>query len=163
MPSSPPHDATTTPPWARAPVLIGLLAVAVYLLMGVYSAAGVLSDAEQDDSDPFWLGRFKMFTDLRPHHTELRASVLEDGAWAELALWEVFPNAWQEGPGYHRRMFWSDPERLAGLAGQVCRRTDAEAVRLRVVRWHKTLASVSQPEQDREERPLLEQPCEGER
>ncbi|MFT5686244.1 MAG: hypothetical protein ACI8RZ_007200 [Myxococcota bacterium] len=152
-------DATTTPPVARVPVLIGLAAVAVYLLLGVNSAVGILSGSGHPKSDPYWLGRWKMFTDLRPQHAELRASVHLDGVWAPVALAEVFPNSWQEGPGYHRKTFWSHPDRLAALAEHTCQETGAASVRLWAHRWDKTLASAEQPVLNPEERTLLEQPC----
>ncbi len=159
---TPPTDATTTPPAARIPVLIGLAAVVVYLLLGVNSAVGILSGAGHTGTDPYWLGRWKMFTDLRPQHTALHASVHRDGSWVPVDLAAVFPNAWQEGPGYDRKMFWGHPQRLAAFAEHTCRETGGEAIVVWVSRWDKLLASAHQPEVMPEERRLLEQPC-GER
>lgn len=155
---STPQDATTTPPPAQVPVLIGLLGVAVYLAMGVVSSVQVLRHQEQDP-DLFWLSRFKMFTTLRPQHTALQAAVLREQVWSPVALETVLPNRWQEGPGYDRPAFWRDARRLTALATYTCSETGAEAVRLSVVRWEKTLAAVEQPTRSAEHRDLLEVPC----
>jgi len=133
--------------------------VALYLLMGVHSAVGILSGSEQA-GDPFWLGRWKMFTDRRPQHIELRAEGMQVGEWTPLALSSVFPNAWQEGAGYHRAAFWKNPQRVVALADHTCKVTGVAAVRIFVVRWEKTLASAAQPERNLEQQMLLEQPCE---
>ena len=156
---NPPTDATTTSPAARIPVLIGLAAVAVYLLLGVHSAVGILSGGGAPASDPYWLGRWKMFTDLRPHHTDLQASVRRDGAWQTVDLAAVLPNSWQEGPGYDRKAFWSHPERLEALATHTCQHTGAEAIAFSARRWEKTLGAPEQPVRSPEERRLLERDC----
>ena len=156
---NPPPDASTTPPAARIPVLIGLAAVAAYLLLGVHSALGILSGGGALDSDPYWLGRWKMFTDLRPHHSDLQASVRRDGTWQHVDLAAVLPSSWQEGPGYDRKTFWSHPERLEALATHTCQHTGGEAIVLWARRWEKTLGAMEQPAHDPEERRLLERPC----
>lgn len=152
------QDITTTPPAARAPVLVGLLGVAVYLAMGIVSSVQVLRHQEQG-RDLFWLSRFKMFTTFRPHHSTLQAEARHGQAWSPIALEAVFPNRWQEGPGYNRPAFWRDPERLGALAAHACTATGAEAVRVSVLRWEKTLATSEQPVRGAERRDLLEAPC----
>ena len=149
---------TTTPVRLRLPVLVLLAGVALYLLLGAHSAVQILS-GQPPGADPFWLGRFKMFTDLRPHHTALVAEVRQGGAWRALALEEAVPSSWQEGPGYNRSSFYRHPDRLAALAAAVCEHAGAEAVRLGVTRWEKTLGSAEQPPTGLERRALLEVGC----
>ena len=152
-------DQRTTPPPARPLVLVGLGLVAAYLGLGLASAVWSLS-GEASESRWFWLGRFRMFTDLRPHHIALQARIESDGQWRDLDLATVYPSAWQEGPGYDRGSFWKDAGRVSGLAESLCQRTGAAAVQLSVARWEKTLASHTQPMVNPEHRELLVRRCD---
>jgi hypothetical protein len=159
MVEDPLNDASTTQPGARVRVLVGLALMALYLLGGVVSAAERITSPGHEGADLFWLGRWQMFTDLRPHHTELRAEFWQRGVWTEVELTDVCPNSWQEGPGFHRSSFWRDGQKLGALGRQICAETDSPRVRLYAVRWDKSLGSLSQPEVGLVRRDLLEAEC----
>ncbi len=161
MAEGPLNDASTTPTGARVRILVGLALMSLYLLGGVFSAAERITSPGHEGSDFFWLGRWKMFTDLRPHHTELRAETWQHGDWTGLELTEVCPSAWQEGPGFHRSSFWRDGRKLGDLERQVCAETGTQRVRLYTVRWDRTRGSSSQPEVGLVRRDLLETECGG--
>jgi hypothetical protein len=112
-------------------------------------------DAPDELARRAWLGRWRMFTDLRTTHTDLAIEV--DGAPVDPAL--LYPSRWDEGPGYTRDDFLDDPRRVAALARDVCARVPGDRVRLVRVRWAKTPGTREQPREDERRAVLFEGRC----
>ncbi|GDX82636.1 hypothetical protein LBMAG42_44470 [Deltaproteobacteria bacterium] len=91
-----------------------------------------------------WLGRWRMFTELRDRHSDLLAEAGRGGAWSAIDLAARYPNHWDEGPGYLRDDFYGDPRRLEALALDLCGLSD-EAVRFTRVTWAKSPGQHEQP------------------
>lgn len=165
VPESPaPTDVRTTPAAARVPVLLALLLLGLYLLGGVASAEAGFADPDGSArmERVFWLGRWRMFTDLRTRHSGIDAELRRDGAWAPVDLAAVYPSRWDEGPGWLRDDFVDDAPRVRRLVLDLCRRTGADAARLTRVRWQKTLGQREPPRGEGEERRVLwDGPCAG--
>lgn len=78
-------DARTTPPRLRLPALVLLVALGAWLGVCYRFALANLGVAEAPAAlaawgDLFWLGRWRMFTDARPTHTDLVAEARMGGA-----------------------------------------------------------------------------------
>lgn len=137
-----------------AVALFGLPLLAVYFLVSYRVALTNLGVAAPPTGAPVvqgatWLGRWRMFTELRPRHTELVAETEGgDGLWVRVDLDSLYPNHWDEGPGYLRDDFLTDPRRVAGMAADLCVRTGAKAVRLTEVTWAKSPGQAEQPHVD---------------
>ncbi len=144
--------------------VVGLLLLGLYFLVGYRVSLTNLGVAAAPAGLPglsglTWLGRWRMFTELRDHHTRLRCEVEGPGGWTELDLGARYPMRWDEGPGYERDDFYRDPARLADLARDRCAEPGATAVRFSLVRWKKTLGSREQPERDPQVEALGSWPC----
>jgi hypothetical protein len=144
-------------------VVVGLAGLALYMLLCFRVALGGFSGFHKPPlvaalEPALWVGRWRMFTDLRTTHTDLDAALLRDD-WQALDLATVYPARWDEGPGYSRSAFLGDPLRVAALADSLCRRTDARAVRLTQVVFDKTLGSAEQPRVNPRSTQMLEQTC----
>jgi hypothetical protein len=155
--------ARTTPEWARPFVLAGLGAYAVYSGLAFWLALGGFSGFESPAAvkalDPvLWVGRWRMFTDLRTTHTDLDLAVLGDD-WQPVELAALAPLHWNEGPGYTRDAFLRDNGRLVQLAGELCTLTAGQAVRLTAVVFDKTPGNVEQPRVNPRSTRLLEHDC----
>lgn len=166
-PLPPLADARTTPPRLRAPVIVGLaLLVAWFGVCYRFALAG-LGVAEPpaalaDGGDVFWLGRWRMFTDLRVDHTDLLAEAYVGTGWVHADVETLYPSRWDEGPGYLRDDFLTRAGRLAAFAEDACGRVPGAArVRLTLVTWPKTLGQVDQPRVGETRRELLDHPCGG--
>lgn len=135
--------------------VVALQLLAVYFLVSYRVALANLGVAEPPRGAPAaqaftWLGRWRMFTELRPRHTDLLAEARDPaGAWTPVDLAALYPNHWDEGPGYLRDDFLRDPARVALLAADVCARSPgAGGVRLTEVTWAKTPGEREQPRRD---------------
>lgn len=106
-----------------------------------------------------WLGRWRMFTELRDHHVILEAEALQAGRWAPVDLSAIFPSQRDEGPGHQRDDLYRSPRRLDQLGAALCLRSGAEAVRFAVHRYPKTLGSRAQPAQGATVEPLGDRRC----
>ncbi|MFZ5481715.1 MAG: hypothetical protein ACOZNI_33440 [Myxococcota bacterium] len=153
-------DARTTPPAWRPVVVAGLAALAVYVLACFQLALAGFGTVEkiaivEASKDLLWLGRWRMFTDLRTTHADLRLEV--DGREVDVA--SLYPSRWDEGPGYTRDDFLDDRPRVAAMARDVCARTGARGVRLTRVTWTKTPGSREQPRHDERVDVLFEGTC----
>jgi len=100
-----------------------------------------------------------MFTESRPLHHDLDVALYRDGVWATGDLAALFPERGTAGPGYLRRAYWADPERMATLAAAVCARQPAERVRFSRVQWPKTLGASTQPQRDGQRTALVDMAC----
>ena len=147
---------------------VSLVALALYFLVAYRAALAGLGVAERPKAAPVihsltWLGRWRMFTELRQQHVVLvaEAGQLRAGtnAWEPIDLAAWFPSHRDEGPGYDRDDYFDEPKRQAQLAAALCRRTQATAVRLSVRRFAKTLGQQQQPETDARTDLLGEWPC----
>ncbi len=150
--STPILDSRTTPGWLRVPALVGLGAVGIWFGVCYRFALANLGVAEPPAAlaahgDLFWLGRWRMFTDQRPMHTDLTVEALGGGSWAWVDLEALYPSDWSEGPGYLRDDLLENPQRLKRLAQDACRRVAGVPERLRFtkVTWPKTLGQMEQP------------------
>jgi hypothetical protein len=159
-------DVRTTPRALRIPTLIALVLLAVWFVgclrfalvtLGAAPPPGVLADA----GDWFWLGRWRMFTDLRPFHTDLAVESRVGSAWIDVDLATWYPSRWDEGPGYLRDDFYENPGRLRRMAADLCVRlgSDPDRIRFTLVRWPKTLGSVEQPRDEATRTELLDVAC----
>ena len=112
-------------------------------------------------SDLLWLGRWRMFTELRATHTDLDAEALVGDRWEARSLAALYPSAWDEGPGYLRDDFYRHERRVAALAVDVCERvgTPGAEVGVTLVTWTKTLGQVAQPRTDARRQTLLTWVC----
>lgn len=111
-------------------------------------------------NDLFWLGRWRMFTELRAAHTDLDAEALVGDRWEARSLAALYPSAWDEGPGYLRDDFYTRPERLGRLADDLCGRTPgATRVRFTLVTWARTRGQVDQPRTDATRTELADTAC----
>lgn len=134
--------------------LVALQLLAAYFLVSYRVALGNLGVAEPPRGFPAaqaltWLGRWRMFTELRPRHTDLLAETRDGaGGWSPVELAALYPSRWDEGPGYLRDDFLSDPGYVALLGADVCERTGAAAVRLTEITWDKTPGEREQPRRD---------------
>ena len=106
-----------------------------------------------------WLGRFRMFTELRDQHVVFEAEARGAGGWSPIDLAAIFPSHRDEGPGYQRDDLYRDPRRLDALGRALCDRLDTPAVRFSVRRWPKTLGRVEQPQSGVSVEPLSERSC----
>ena len=97
--------------------LLTLMLLAGYFLVSYRVALANLGVAEPPAGAPAaqsltWLGRWRMFTELRPRHTDLEADACDDaGHCTRVDLAALYPNHWDEGPGYLRDDFLRDPRR----------------------------------------------------
>lgn len=160
------RDARTTPPAARPLVVGGLVTLSVYMVLCFRLALGGYGGFERPAvlaplAPILWVGRWRMFTELRTTHTDLDVALLRDGGWQPQDMAALYPVGWDEGPGYTRDPFLGDPDRVAALAAELCGRTNAQAVRLTRVVFDKTPGSAEQPRVNPREHPLLEQACGG--
>lgn len=94
-----------------------------------------------------WLGRWRMFTELRDRHSDLIAEANRGERWSAIDLAERYPNHWDEGPGYLRDDFYGDPRRLEALAHDLCQEGD-ESVRFTRITWAKSPGQDEQPHID---------------
>lgn len=156
---------STTPAALRPPVLAGLAALAFYLLLCFrFALAGF--DAPNPPTrtsvlEPIlWVGRWRMFTDLRTAHTDLDLEVQRAGGdWEPVAMASLYPARWDEGPGYTRDAFLRDSARVAALAADVCSRTGGSAVRFTRVTFQKTPGAAEQPRTGEARTPVVEATC----
>lgn len=162
----PTPDARTTPPRLRVPALVSLVALGVWFGVCYRFALANLGVAEPPAAlaawgDVFWLGRWRMFTDARPEHSDLLAEARVGGAWAPVDLGALYPSRRDEGPGYLREDFLEHPRRVAALAEATCARVPGapERIRFTSVRWPKTLGQVEQPRDRATTREVLDHPC----
>ncbi len=144
---------------------LSLGALAFYFVLAYRVALGTLGVAELPEGTPSlpgltWLGRWKMFTDLRATHHDVLVEVQVAGAWAPVDLAARYPTRWDEGPGWLRDDYYRDAARLQGLAATLCTvEAGATEVRFTEVRWPKTLGQVEQPRHDEVRTPLGSWPC----
>ena len=147
----------------RAAPLVALSLLAAYFLVSYRVALAAVGVARMPAGLPAaqaltWLGRWRMFTELRPEHMDLMAEV-RTGDWREVDLTALYPCRWDEGPGWLRDDWMDDPRRVDELATDLCRRTAADEVRLTRIRWPKTLGSREQPRTGAERTLLLDAVC----
>ena len=150
------RDEKTTPQWARFPILTGFFGMAIYFLLCFHFA---LRSGVPDWS---YFGGWKMFTTRDRYHAVLEADALIEGSWTELDLEALFPYRWDSGPRYARGPFRRNPHRLRVLAASTCNRAEEkpQAIRLRQIKWKKTLGQYEQPrEEGLEEKTLLTWRC----
>lgn len=159
-------DARTTPPWARVPVLVGLGLFAAWFLVCYRFALASLGVAQEPAGlapygDLFWLGRWRMFTDLRPIHTDLEVYALTNGGEAWVDMPALYPSHWTEGPGYLRDDVLDNPDRLAVIGEDICQRlpTHPRAIRFTKVTWPKSVGQVDQPRTNATKTDLTTYPC----
>ena len=164
-PLPPPDAPRTTPPGLRPFALAGLAAVAFYLLL-CFRFALEGFDAPNPPTGTsalesiLWIGRWRMFTDLRTAHTDLDLEVQRAGGdWEPVAMASLYPARWDEGPGYTRDAFLGDSARVAALAEDVCARTGGSAVRFTRVTFQKTPGAAEQPRSGEVRTPVLEATC----
>lgn len=143
---------------------MSLVALALYFLVAYRAALAGLGVAERPAGAPVlhsltWLGRWRMFTELRDQHVVLIAEAGGPQGWAPVELSAWFPSHRDEGPGYDRDDYFDDPRRQAQLAAALCARVQAPAVRLSVRRFPKTLGQQAQPERGATTALLLERAC----
>jgi hypothetical protein len=143
---------------------LSLVALALYFLVAYRVALASLGVAEKPAGAPrlaslTWLGRWRMFTELRDQHVILTAEALAGAGWTPIDLAAMFPSHRDEGPGYDRDDFYDDPRRREQLARALCARVAAPAVRLSVRRFPKTLGQREQPEQGATTAALGTWPC----
>lgn len=145
--------------------LLTLMLLAGYFLVSYRVALANLGVAEPPAGAPAaqsltWLGRWRMFTELRPRHTDLEADACDDaGHCTRVDLAALYPNHWDEGPGYLRDDFLRDPRRTGLLATDLCARTGATAIRLVEVSWARTPGTSEQPRRDETRLPRGETTC----
>lgn len=154
-------DVRTTPRAARPFVVAGLSGVALYFLLCFLLALSGFggTPAWLAALEPvLWPGRWRMFTDLRTTHTDLDVDVWNDG-WTAVDPASLYPARWDEGPGYTREAFLSDPARVEGLARDLCARTGGRRVRLTRVVFAKSPGLREQPRIDAVRTVLLERDC----
>jgi len=148
-------DQRTTPKWLRIPGLLLLAVVTGYMFL-CYSIA--LDDERPAFVEQYpyslWMGTWKMFTIRERYITIVEADLHFEGndQWQRFDLDELFPYHWESGPRYVRSPFRNSTYKMKILAQSTCSRyveryPDASllGVRLRVVRWRKTLGSYTQP------------------
>lgn len=162
-----PRDARTTPPWARVPVLLALLALLAYEATAYRYA---LYDGRREDvpgwllRNPYalWPATWQMFTLLDKRHNQIDAQVLREGEWVDIDLEAHFPFRWESGPRYARSSFRQSATRMRTLAQATCRRVDPrpQAVRFLHTRWGKTLGSAEQPREGARTKTILEWDCD---
>jgi hypothetical protein len=133
----------------RTTPLFALSLLAAYFLVSYRVALTGLGVARPPAGLPSaqaltWLGRWRMFTELRPEHVDLLAEV-RTSDWSAVDLAARYPCRWDEGPGWLRDDWLGDPRRLAELTNDLCAQTGATEVRLTEIRWPKTLGSREQP------------------
>ncbi len=157
--TAPDEPVTKLPSELHIPAvaLVGLLAA--YLFGGFWTTLSATDSGAHESSDFFWLGRFRMFTSLRPDHGALEAERKTDAGWERVSLAAVYRDDWPEGPGYARNTFRRDPALREDLAASLCQRVDGTAVSLLEVRWPKSLGTYEQPRTDVETRVLGEYIC----
>ncbi len=127
-----------------------LAGLAFYFLLSYRVALATLGVAQLPKGLPAlqgvtWLGRWKMFTDLRDEHWDVEAEVQGASGWTRLDLAERYPLHWDEGPGYLRDDYYQNPKRLSVLAADLCRIPGTRAARFTEVRWPKTRGQEAQP------------------
>lgn len=150
----------------RAPELklLALGGLGLYFLLAYRVALGTLGVAELPAGTPnllavTWLGRWKMFTDLRAEHWDLVAEVEVGGAWRAVDLGARYPSHWDEGPGYLRDDYYRDARRLGELARDLCTVDGATAARFTEQRWAKSRGQLDQPRADVRTTTLGSFPC----
>ena len=143
LPARPDAEGPVTPlpAGAQLPALALVLGCAVYLLGGFVTALDHAESGAHSGPDLFWLGRFRMFTELRPHHVTLAAERHTGAGWETVSLPTLYRSRWPEGPGYLRNTFRRDPKLREQLADSLCGRVEARRVRLSEVRWPKLLGT----------------------
>jgi hypothetical protein len=118
-----------------------LVATALYLLGGYRMSLAELgyepAPALVSVRPWFWAAQFHMFNEPRPTVARLGAEMERGAGWEAVDLEVYYPTLRQEGPGYARRRFTSDPGRVALLAADLCRQAGGEAVHLWVERVPK--------------------------
>lgn len=110
-----------------------------------------------------WLGRWRMFTELRPYHHDIVIDALVDGRPEPVDLAALYPNHWPDGPGYTRDDFYRDPRLVAALDTDLCARVPGppQSLRWTHLRWPKTLGSRDQPRGGLEREVLWYAACDG--
>ncbi len=158
-------DSRTTPRVLRLPAALVLAGLVAYFGVCYRFSLAYLGVAEPPAglagaSDLFWLGRWRMFTELRATHTDLEAAAFVGDAWVPVDLAALYPSRWAEGPGYLRDDFHGRPERLARLAEDVCARVPGAArTRFALITWPRTLGQVEQPRDGATRSELYDEPC----
>jgi hypothetical protein len=159
-------DARTTPRWLRVPTLVAVGLLLVYLFVSYRQALAGLGVAEPPAgitmlNDIFWLGRWRMFTELRNTHTDLEVELRAGASRTPVDLTRLYPSRWPDGPGYLRDDFYRHERRVAALAVDVCERvgTPGAEVGVTLVTWTKTLGQVAQPRTDARRQTLLTWVC----
>lgn len=138
------------------------VALALYLLLCYRASLGSLGRASPLPAPlqrVAWLGHWRMFTELREAHHDLRAERWADGAWQPIDLLARYPRLGDDGPGYLRDDVYADPARRAALIGDLCTLPETAAIRLTLLRWPKTLGSTAQPVHSLQEQRLAEEVC----
>ena len=131
--------------------LLSLFALTLFFLLAYRQALTNLGVAKSPAGVPHlqnltWLGRWKMFTELRNHHTDFVAEAqTPEGTWVPIDLAKRYVLHWDEGPGYQRDDFYADPGRLAELATDLCRDGGSTSIRFTLYTWDKTRGQVAQP------------------
>lgn len=147
----------------------GLVLWGLYLLLGWAAARASLGAMELPPAlRPLqtwtWPVRWRMFTDLRDQHESLLLELREGECTLRIDPERLFPNRWDEGPGYLRDDFLRDPAAVGPLAQAVCARKGAgtgASVILTLQRWPRTPGQVEQPTNDARTFPLWRVPCGG--
>jgi hypothetical protein len=133
---------------------LGLLAL--YLL----GAALEAPDGQGEVGQPvFWLGRWRMFTDLRDKHEDIEVIAISGDREQALELASLYPSAWDEGPGYLREDFYARPERRAAWVRSLCARSRASALELWLLRWPRRPGQPAIPAEGIERELLWSGPC----
>lgn len=129
------------PGWAQGAAVAFLAATALYLLGGYRMSLAELGYAPAPAVGAvqpwFWAAQFHMFNEPRPTVAKVGAEMEAGGRSAPVDLEALYPTLREEGPGYARRRFTSDPQRVARLAADLCRHGGGESVHLWVDRVPK--------------------------
>jgi hypothetical protein len=144
--------------------LLSLFGLAFFFLLSYRQALTNLGVAKAPGGVPHlqaltWLGRWKMFTDLRNHHTDFVAEAETPAGYTKIDMAKRYVMHWDEGPGYQRDDFYADPGRLAELARDLCRDGGASSIRFTKVTWDKTRGQVAQPRTNESSEVLGSFPC----
>ena len=144
------EDRQTTPPRWRLPALILLAATLLYLMGGYRMALTELGYANRPGAFServipwFWAAQFHMFNEPRPTVSVVHATVTQEGGAVTVDLPALYPTLREEGPSYARSRFLRDPQRLALMGQDLCRKVGGRSVHLWLEKRAK-IASV-QPE-----------------
>jgi hypothetical protein len=136
--SSQKWDVRTTPSMLRAPWLIFLAVVALYL------ASCFHYSLRSKYPSWVWFGLWQMFTLRDIGSADLRAEAQVGEEWIDISLPALFPTQWESGYRYSRSSFRKNKGRLRVLAASACGRHEDRPKRIRLhhVRWTKALGSL---------------------